>query len=199
MTYEEFLVYNRRNKGKVSALRIKKIVGDGVIVTEVNNLNIGYLSTGFLVSGVAKGTCTLTNPSMLKNWKGFVADVWCDNLSQDEWNEKYDGTSKMDYLHGLCHEYALKKGTKDDYYIVWTRWLDEIEAECLLHCFIGTKDGKYKDVRGTTIHRQKVYEGFEDWDILSEYQFAIKEELGKWLVTRKIMTVQEYNDCVKTS
>ena len=30
--------------------------------------------------------------------------VWCENLTQEDWEEKYDGMQEMSYLHGFCHE-----------------------------------------------------------------------------------------------
>lgn len=113
--------------------------------------------------------------------------MWCDNLTQEEWYDKYDTNEKiMRNLHGKCDEWALKNYKHGDTFIIWNHYNEELEKVSLVHCFLKRND-MYVDVRGETTNIELVKEGFEyneddnnfyPCETISEYKHMIRHICG---------------------
>lgn len=142
-----------------------------------------------LIGSICYHKCRVTNPSLIKTWKGWrtiINTPWCEGKSFEEWEEKYESSPKYIYLHGKCHEFALNYSEPTDKFCVWTCYSDELERVTLLHCFI-IRENYFIDIRGVTDNKQAVYEGFEDWDISQEIIFENKQRLIDFLIRFGVM------------
>lgn len=89
-----------------------------------------------------------------------MEEKWCEGLSSDEWEEKYDSTEKMRFLHGRCDQWLNSYFQEGDKCIAITEYRNELDGLGLLHCCL-LRNGKYKDVRGETENFQDVLDTFD--------------------------------------
>jgi hypothetical protein len=89
-----------------------------------------------------------------------MEEKWCEGLSSDEWEEKYDSTEKMRFLHGRCDQWLNSNFQEGDKCIAITEYRNELDGLGLLHCCL-LRNGKYKDVRGETENFQDVLDTFD--------------------------------------
>jgi hypothetical protein len=94
--------------------------------------------------------------------------MWCDNLSQEEWDEKYDSTDEESFLHGECNIWLNQHYEKGDKCVALTE-----QRECgtsLMHCCL-LRNGEYIDVRGNTDNIDDVIDAFDyGWYNIETYE-----------------------------
>ena len=89
--------------------------------------------------------------------------MWCENLSFEDWEEKYDCNEKiMTYLHGKCDLWVLENYHCDDIPIILCHYDEDMGKLSLIHCFI-KRDDFFVDIRGKTLDINNVLMGFEDF------------------------------------
>lgn len=89
-----------------------------------------------------------------------MEEKWCEGLTSDEWEEKYDASEKMTFLHGKCNEWVNANFQEGDQCIAITEYREEIHGTGLMHCCL-LRNGKYKDIRGETWNFQNVIDAFD--------------------------------------
>ena len=80
----------------------------------------------------------------------------------------------------FCNKFVEKNYVNGDKIIVWLTMNYELCRNTMMHCFIETRENKYKDIRGTIDSKKRIYEGFEDWDICNEITFDRLEDFKNW-------------------
>lgn len=115
-----------------------------------------------------------------------MEEKWCEELSSDEWEEKYDASEKMTFLHGKCNEWVNANFQEGDQCIAIIEYREEIGSFGLLHCCL-LRNRKYKDVRGETGNFQNILDTFD----YGEYHIEIYDCL-KDFNSRLISLENEY-------
>jgi hypothetical protein len=99
--------------------------------------------------------------------------MWCEGLSLNEWEQKYDDTKELSYLHGRCDEWLVKNYRKHDKCVTITEYRDKLDRLCLMHCCL-LRDDEYIDVRGNTKNFQEIIDAFD----YGEYNVEIYNTLN---------------------
>ncbi len=60
-----------------------------------------------------------------------MEEKWCEGLSSDEWEEKYDSTEKMRFLHGRCDQWLNSNFQEGDKCIAITEYRNELREYLL--------------------------------------------------------------------
>lgn len=112
-----------------------------------------------------------------KKWVSFIElPKWCEGLSFEEWEDKYDYNEEvMSYLHGKCHEWARVNSSKRDLFVVITEYREEMGCLCVMHCCL-FRNSHYVDVRGATVSFADVLEAFD----YGEYDVEVYHTLGEF-------------------
>lgn len=108
--------------------------------------------------------------------------MWCEGLSQSEWDEKYDDNDEIiAYLHGRCNDWVQKNYQKGDKCLILTEYDEDVGKVCLLHCCL-IRNEKYVDVRGETNSFDALLDDFdegeydvEEYDSLDEFSKRIQQ------------------------
>lgn len=86
------------------------------------------------------------------------------------WRSEDDLTNEeIFFLHGNCDGFANDNFQAGDIIIALIEHDDEVECDCLLHCFI-QRDGLFVDVRGSTNNFNNVIDDFDHGEF-EEYSF----------------------------
>lgn len=107
-------------------------------------------------------------------------EMWCEGLTQEEWDEKYDDAMETEYLHGLCHEW-LNAHYQDGDECLAIMEIRDGNRLCLMHCCL-KRGCEYIDVRGNTDDFYAVIDAFdyghfdvEIYDSLEEFNNRMRQ------------------------
>lgn len=105
--------------------------------------------------------------------------MWCENLTLEQWEEKYENSVEFEYLHGFCHEFVISNYQENDKCIAILEYRDNLL--CLIHSCL-KRDDKFVDVRGETTEFNDVLDVFDyceyfvnTYNSLTEFKQLLKE------------------------
>lgn len=99
--------------------------------------------------------------------------MWCDGLSQEEWEEKH--STEPDYLHGYCESWVIDHYQLGDKCVAITEVREWGGPRCLMHSCLLRND-VFVDVRGETMDFQNILDGFD----YGEYNVEVYDTLKRF-------------------